>query len=57
MTNIGQAMLTESTLSFLGLGLPLAKAIIEAHGGTIEVDSEAGRGTIFTLIFLIPSKL
>ena len=23
MTNIGQAMITESTLSFLGLGLPL----------------------------------
>ena len=41
----------------LGLGLPLAKAIIEAHDGAIEVDSEPGRGTTFTLDFLIPTKL
>lgn len=41
----------------IGLGLPLAKAIIEAHDGTIEVDSESGKGTIFTMNFLIPTKL
>ena len=41
----------------VGLGLPLAKAIIEAHSGTIEVDSQLGRGTVFTVNFLIPTKL
>ena len=40
-----------------GLGLPLAKAIIEAHGGTIEVDSTHGKGTTFSIYFPIPTKL
>jgi signal transduction histidine kinase len=33
----------------LGLGLSLVRAIVEAHGGRAEVQSEPGRGTRFTL--------
>jgi signal transduction histidine kinase len=32
-----------------GLGLPTVKKIVEAHGGTIEVQSEPDRGTKFTI--------
>ena len=35
----------------IGLGLPLAKSIVEAHGGTISVNSSLGAGTTFTLNF------
>lgn len=41
----------------IGLGLPLAKAIIEEHNGTVEVNSTLGVGTTFTVNFLIPTKL
>lgn len=32
-----------------GLGLPVAKAIAEAHGGTLEIDSREGDGTCVSL--------
>jgi signal transduction histidine kinase/PAS domain-containing protein len=33
----------------LGLGLPLTRQFIEAHGGTVELESEKGKGTTVTL--------
>jgi two-component system sensor histidine kinase KdpD len=35
-----------------GMGLPIAKAIVEAHGGTIGVISQMGQGSVFS--FTLP---
>ena len=36
----------------IGIGLSLSKKIIEAHGGSISVESELKKGTIFNIMFL-----
>jgi len=38
----------------MGLGLAVAKALIELHGGRIWVESEEGKGSSFT--FLLPAE-
>ena len=35
-----------------GMGLPIAKAIIEAHGGSISLTSQRGQGSVFS--FTLP---
>ena len=51
------ASVVQITVKDNGLGLTLTKAIVEAHNGTIEVDSTLGMGTSFTINFLFPTKL
>ena len=40
----------------LGLGLPLTRQFVEAHGGTVEIESEKDKGTIVTLTIPRGSK-
>ncbi len=39
-----------------GLGLPVAKAIAEAHGGSLDIDSREGEGTCVALTLPISEK-
>ena len=41
----------------IGLGLAVVRAIVEAHGGRVVVESELGKGSVFTVILPKPRNL
>jgi signal transduction histidine kinase len=34
----------------VGLGIPIAKQVVESHGGHIEIESEVNKGSTFTIV-------
>ena len=48
---------TETRVAGTGLGLPIVKSLVDRMGGTIEGESEEGKGTRFIMKFSFPVSL
>lgn len=48
---------TETRVAGTGFGLPIVKSLVDRMGGTIEVESEEGKGTRFIMKFSFPVSL
>jgi len=46
----GQSMLAEQAAG-IGLGLPIAKKLVEMHGGRLTITTGKQKGTVVTLVF------
>jgi signal transduction histidine kinase len=55
MEKIFEPLFTTKTKG-IGLGLALVKMLVEGHGGGIEVQTEEGKGSTFTVILPIGRK-
>jgi len=41
----------------VGLGIPIAKQVVESHGGHIEIESEVNKGSTFTVVLPVAEEV